>query len=103
MILECETWRVSNRATKLAKSWFTCLIGSIKGVNEKNTSAMAGCSLAVQPASFQQDCSRLPLRDAHHQFGDARLDQAIQPGGPGAFFESHVTGHLLLAEIPLVR
>ena len=43
---------------------------------------------AVTLAPFLQQS--IPAGIAHHQFGDVRLDQVIQPGRPGTFFKRDV-------------
>ena len=43
---------------------------------------------AVTLAAFFQQS--IPAGIAHHQFGDVRLDEVIQPSRPGTFFKGDV-------------
>jgi TolB-like protein len=46
------------------------------------------CIDAVTLVAFFQQ--RIAARIAHHHLRDARLQQVVQPGGPGSFFKGHV-------------
>jgi len=71
------------------------VIDGLEIIEAQPIGEFAGINLVTLVAMFEQ---RVLARVAHHQLGHMRLEQIVQPCGPGPLFEGHRQGSTQAAQ-----